>query len=233
MLNKIYFFLFLTFFIKVSAEPIAFFKTEKKWSVVNPKAYSKLVKIGFIKNERSSFNPSINLAIENTTASLEEYCQASKEAHELDPNTTYTIIDAISLKDGKASLCQINKKINSLSVKMLQLIFIKDTRVYVMTAASKKKDFLNHYQSFINMFSSLKISNDIFSIVENKTTRQNLKAKCDELIDDLKNTTKTRQKTKKLKIFEKYLGKKFDNLGKYFQILILQKILQETEGKEK
>ncbi|NGX64095.1 MAG: hypothetical protein KR126chlam6_01520 [Candidatus Anoxychlamydiales bacterium] len=221
------FFLFSTLFLQAN-EKIPFFIPPDKWTVSNPKTYSKHIKVAFTKKEKSPMRASLNLAMQKTDLSLDAYILQAKKLHEKDTNTKYTIIGTIDIKDGKANLSEIDKKIHSQNYKMLQMIFVKDKTAYVMTAASKKNNFLENSQNFIKAFKSFELIDDPFSLITDSEKAKNLKQK-------YRDTTEGREKLnekqikKNLLTFEKYLDKNFQNLGQYFIILLTQKAYKKIK----
>ncbi|MFA6118659.1 MAG: hypothetical protein WCT85_00035 [Parachlamydiales bacterium] len=212
-------FIFIQF--SYAEEKTAFFICPGSWQIVNPKEYGKYIKISFVKNQKTLIRPSINLAIEHTKLSLDEYTEAAKNNHIADLNTKFEILDKINLKQGLACICRIDKNSNSIDFDMLQMIFIKDSLAFIMTGACKKNEMIENYKSFMNIFLSFQIVDDIFSLIEDKTKKDELIQNFNDLIKSSKQLS-LREKQKNISSFEKYLDKKFPNLGKYFQILLLE-----------
>ena len=221
------FFLSSTLFLQAN-EKIPFFIPPSKWVISNPKTYSKHIQVAFTKKEKSPLRPSLNLAMQKTDLSLDEYIEQAKKIHEKDPNTKYTIIGTIDIKDGKANLSEIDKKIHSQNYKMLQMIFIKDKTAYVMTAASKKNDFLENSQNFIKTFKSFELIDDLFSLITDSEKTKDLRQKYRDTTHGKTNSSE-KQIKKNLLTFEKYLDKNFRNLGQYFIILLTQKAYKKIK----
>ena len=215
-------------FSSLIAETHPFFIAPKSWKVANPKTYTKYIQIAFSKNETSICRPSLNLSMQETDLTLDEYTKEAQNIHQKDPNTTYTILGNINIFQGKTNLSQIDQKIHSTNYQLLQMIFIKDNIAYIMTASSKKDDMLKNHQTFLDTFSSFKITHDLFSLVSDKSKQNILKQKYGHLITSSKNLS-DKQIKKNLSSFEKYLDNNFQNLGKYFQVLLLKKAYKEIK----
>ncbi|MBN2478855.1 MAG: hypothetical protein JXA94_01375 [Parachlamydiales bacterium] len=229
MIKKKLYLLFIFFALSIFPnEKTVFFKVKNEWELANPKAYTNLIKVGFIKKEKAKFKSSINLACEKTSASLKDYTKAAKEIHEEDINVTYDILDEIQIDKTIANLCQINKKVNGINLKMLQMIFVKDGYVYVMTAACEKTKFLNNFKNFMEIFLSFQLVDNLFDLIEDKDLKNDLLKNYSDTIYLSKNISK-KALEKNLTSFEKYLDKKFQNYGKYFQYLLLEKIIKEIK----
>lgn len=212
--------------IAYKAEP--FFICPKNWRAANPKTYTKYIKIAFTKNEKSICRPTLNLSMQKTNLTLDEYTKEAQKIHQKGPGTTYTILGKIDLPQGKAKLCQIDQNIHSTNFQMLQMIFIKNSKAYIMTASSKKGDMAKNFQTFLDTFSSFKIVDDLFSLVSDKNKQDLLTKKYNSLVASSKNLT-DKQTKKNLSSFEKYLDNNFQNLGKYFQVLLLKKAYKEIK----
>jgi hypothetical protein len=221
------FFLSLIFFSlqKIHAidnEKIAFFVSPKNWEIINPKTYPPFIEISLVKKEISTCRPTLNLATQKTNLSLEEYTNEAKKNHITEPNTVYKILEKINLPDGAANICLINKNTNSIDFEILQMIFVKNYHAYVLTGACRKEEMLENYKIFMNVFTSFRLIDDIFSLITDPKIK-------DELIYEVNKMTASCNKENKKNIasFEKYIDKKFAKLGKYFQILLIKKYLQK------
>lgn len=202
---------------------IPFFIPPEKWEIVNPKHYPPYVIISFIKKDLSTCRPTINLAVQKTSLTLDEYTNQAKKIHIKEPDTSFKILDRVDLSDAKAIICEIRKKIDSIDFNILQMICVKNDNAYVLTGACKKEEILNNYQMFTDVFNSFKIIDNLFSLVPEKDKQEELINIVKQTSDSLKHPNKKENK-KKLSSFEKYLEKKFANLGKYFQVLLIQRV---------
>jgi len=215
------FFLFQKVFA-LNSEKIAFFIPPDKWEIANPKLYPPYIEISFIKKSISTCRPTLNLAIQKTVLNLDEYTNEAKKTHTNEPQTICRILDKIKLPQGLVNICQINKTTNSVNFELLQMIFVKNNYAYVLTGACKKDEILKNYKIFMKVFRSFQLIDDLFSLVTHKQQKEELIQKFNKLSISLKTSNK-KQIKKNIAYFEKFLDKKFTNLGKYFYILLIKK----------
>lgn len=219
------FFIILIFlsnkFFAIDNENFAFFIPPENWEVVNPQSYPPLIKISFIKKQISTCRPTLNLAIQKTTLKLEEYSSEAKKTHMKEPNVNCKILDKIQLSQGLGNILKINKTTNGVDFEILQMIFVKDGFAYVLTTACKEEEMLNNYKNFMDVFSSFKIIDNLFSLISDKNKKEELLNEYNHICNLLR-ASNEKEKKKNLTLFEKYLDKKFANLGKYFQVLLIK-----------
>lgn len=230
MKNKIFIIFLFVVIQKVycaNNETAPFFIAPQKWQVVNPKHYPPYVKISFVKKEISVCRPTLNLAMQKTSLTLDEYAREAQKIHVKGRDATYKILQKIPLSQGPAVICKIDKKTNDADFEMLQMLFVKEDFAYVITGGCKKSEMLNYYRTFMDVFLSFQPMDDLFSLVSDKEKKEQLTLKFNDLRASLKDLNE-KQSKKKLALFEKYLDKKFANLGKYFQILLIKKV-RETK----
>ncbi len=232
-MKKIFFLILILFSIKIFAEEkTAFFIPPKNWVILNPKIYTKYIKVIFAKNEKTICRPTIILSMQETDLSLDDYTNKAKKEHEIDPNITYKILGPLDLLNGKAILSEVCKTVNTIDYKILQLILIKDCIAYVLTAASKKGDIVDNYKIFTDSFKTFELLDDLFSKVSIKSKKNLLASKYKSLIASSKKLDE-KQNTKNLVSFEKYLDKNYPNEGKYFTMLVVEKALKEIKDFKK
>ena len=232
-MKKIFFLILILFSIKIFAEEkTAFFIPPKNWVILNPKIYTKYIKVIFAKNEKTICRPTIILSMQETDLSLDDYTNKAKKEHEIDPNITYKILGPLDLLNGKAILSEVCKTVNTIDYKILQLILIKDCIAYVLTAASKKEDIVDNYKIFTDSFKTFELLDDLFSKVSIKTKKNLLESKYKSLIASSKKLDE-KQNTKNLVSFEKYLDKNYQNEGKYFTMLVVEKAFKEIKDFKK
>ncbi len=233
------FFLILTFssLNLLSDEKIPFFTPPKEWVIANPKTYTKYIKVAFTKNEKTICRPTINLSVQETDMDLDEYTNEAKKAHEIDPNITYKILGTIDLlnENLKASLSEVTKTAYSIDYKILQMIFVKYQTAYILTAACKKQDIINYYPTFIESFKTFELIDDLFSKVNTNSKKFNKNILLEKYYDLLASSRglNDKQNKKNLVSFEKYLDKNYQNEGKYFSMLVIEKALKEIKDLKK
>ncbi|NGX34472.1 MAG: hypothetical protein K1060chlam1_00825 [Candidatus Anoxychlamydiales bacterium] len=232
-MRRLFFVIFTLISINLIAEEkTAFFIPPKDWVIINPKTYTPYMKAAFTKNEKAICRPTMNFSIQETDFTLDEYTNEAKRAHEIDPNITYTILGNIDFKESKATLSEVSKTANSIDYKILQLILVKEKNAYILTAACKKEDRIDYYPIFINSFKSFELTDDLFSKISSASKKNTLLQKYNSLITNLKKSN-DKQITKNLVSFEKYLDKNYQNEGKYFSMLVIEKALKEIKDLKK
>ncbi len=222
-MKKLFFILF-AFNTFLFADNIPYFKEPQSWQIVDPKAYPKHVQIGFVKKTKTSFNPSVNLAKEEISCTKNEYLRAAQRVH-TNSITYCQSFGTLNTNIGPADIFEITKQTKFGSLKMLQMILFHENSVYVMTGSCKKEDFLQYLSIFKDCFASFDITNDIFSLLQNKDEKAKI---INNYQDFLKKLKTAKNKEKELKNFEKNIQKKFKNISKHFQILLLKKAIENN-----
>lgn len=243
---KIFFYIltvaFLPAFAKPSVSSIAqavetvpsaqcYFIPPKKWEISDPRTLSPKVKIAFLKKSVSGFCPSINLAVEETGASLNEYLKAIKAIHEQDRSNQWRALGKVRTGAGLAQLTEIDSTSEWGPVRLLQLILIKEGHAYVMTAAALKEEISKYYKDFQSAFRSFTLSNDLISNIPQTDRRQALKQRQTDLIAASEKFFQTQKKNPmedaKFKEelwfpFQKSVLEEFEDMGAFWQILVLR-----------
>ncbi len=232
MKTIIFFLLFFSFSHLFSLEKYCIFTPPSNWTSVLPEKHSEYVKIGFLKKSKKTFKPSINLAVEKTETTLEEYIKAVKEIHQSQSNSIIKDLGFIKTKSEKAYLLEIRTKTSFEDIIMLQLITATDGHVFVLTGASSKDEYLTVYQEFLEAFNSLNISNNIFSLIENEKIQRTLQEKYDLCLKSSINGSKKIEK-EEIKKLHKFIEKNLPGINPYFQIELFQKLSTDIKEKAK
>jgi hypothetical protein len=164
---KYFIFLFLVFNI-FAAEKYAYFSEPKGYEIVNPKAYTNCIKIGFIKKSLNTFSDSINLATQKTSLNIKEYIKEVEKTINEDNNSKWEKIGFIKTDNLNVYLAKIEKNTKFGKVKMLQMYYIENEKAYVLTLASLKEKFLENLKEFNQVIDSFKLSDNIFSFANEK-----------------------------------------------------------------
>ncbi len=172
-----------------------YFVPPENWEIADPKTLSPKVQIAFLTKSVKGFCPSINLAIEETDASLNDYLKAVKAIHEQDRNNQWRSLGKVRTAAGLGQLTEVDTKTEWGAVRILQLILIKDKHAYVLTAAALKEEMSNYYKEIQSAFRSFTISNDLFENVPQLDRRETLKQNQSALLPQLKKICVPRRKT--------------------------------------
>ncbi len=217
-----------------------FFIPPKEWDIVPPEHLSSKVVIGFVgKASKSGFRPSINLAIEPVRVTLSEYIKVLKNLYEVDRENRWRALGSVKTRSGKGRLTEIDTKTELGPVRILQMIFIKDSHAYILTAAAHKESFATLYKEFLASFRSLTVTENLevaISELEKKNLLQKRKEEllhtCEEVILS-KNMSPTEAfndpsfQEMQWKPFEQLIVNEYGDLGPYWQILVLRDMQKE------
>lgn len=210
-----------------------FFLPPKGWEIADPNALSQHVKIAFLKKGNKGFCPSINLAIEETQASLNEYLKAVKAIHERDRRNEWRSLGKVRTQAGLAQLTEIDSVTEFGPIRMLQLIFLKQGYAYVLTTAALKEEFSEHYKDFQSTFRSLTLTTDLAESIPQLERRETLKKEQFKLLSVWENISDTQEnplsfqenttfQTSHWQPFQQLIIDHFQDMGPYWQALILR-----------
>lgn len=200
-----------------------YFVPPENWEIADPKTLSPSVKIAFLKNSPKGFSPSINLAVEETDVSLNDYLKAVKAIHEQDRNNQWRSLGKVHTAAGLGQLTEVDSKTEWGAVRILQLILVKDKHAYVLTAAALRGEMPNYYQEIQSAFRSFTISNDLLENIPQLDRRETLKQKQNALLEEyLRSSQKNLFEEKHWLVFQKTVLDNFKDMGAFWQILILR-----------
>lgn len=163
-------FIFLSIFAFANAKHCTFIPPSG-WEIAQLKNPSSHVKIGFIGKGTGEFRPSVNLATEDVDVSLKEYVKAVKELQQTDPTTKWRDLGKISMQSGVGRLTEMSNPSPWGELKVLQAFFVADEKAYILTAAVLKADFPKFQSELLKTFQSLRLSEEIWTPIENSEKR--------------------------------------------------------------
>jgi hypothetical protein len=167
----------------VAENSYCFFHPPSGWEITDPSTLSPRVKIRFVKPKSKGFCPSINLTVESTSVSLSEYLKAVKTIHEQDKGNQWRQLGKVHTTAGVAQLTQIDTSSEWGTIRMLQLILIKEGSAYLLTAAALKEEFSKFYQEIQTSFRSLNLTNDLFQPIAQLEKKELLLEKKQKLLE--------------------------------------------------
>jgi len=217
---------------ELTSEPsplVCFFTPPPEWEIAFPNSLAPHVKIIFTKPKTLGFHPSINLSIEPTSASLEEYLKVIKEIHEQDRDKEWGLLGKMQTQAGLAQLTQINTTSEFGAVRILQLILIKQGNAYILTAAALKKEFSLYYSLFHKALRSLTLSTDLIEALPLLEKRDQLRLSKETL---LKAPEEISEKTPRFHSFAKEVHAYAQDLGAYWEYLLLQQTQEALLAKK-
>ena len=187
------------------------------WMPAAKETLSPLVKVGFLEPKTFGFRASLNLAEEEIDCNLQEYLDAVKNIHVNDHHNTWSNLGHFPTKAGPAVLTQIDSGSSWGAIRVLQLILVRDTKAYVLTAAASKKQFSKYLSVFKAAFSSITLSDDLFSAVADAKKREKIK--------DLQSAYFNGEEAG-WENFQNEILHDFKELGAYWQALVINEALQ-------
>ncbi len=208
--------IFLPFFA-FAKDPFYSFVLPKKWEIVSTKDFASSIKIGCVAKSKNNLKPSLNLAIEKTKVSFEDYIKAVKDRHISKRKNTYTSLGYLDIAKNKAHLSQIDTKTKCGDMRILQCLLLKDNIAYIMTGVCEKGDFLDIYDQFINAFESFEIAQSPFETLSNLSKENQLKEQISLVKtawQELKNKS-TNHEIDQLFLDKKFQKKNWKNLEKF------------------
>ncbi|MBS0627834.1 MAG: hypothetical protein JSS09_06445 [Verrucomicrobia bacterium] len=151
------FFSFFFFLTPLFGEEKSFlnptFLPPKGWHKI-PSKSSSHVKMSFFTKAKKEFCPSINLAEETVSLSIEEYIKAVQKIYESDPENRFRRLGTLKTKAGIASLISLDMENSIGKIRVLQSILIKEKTAYILTGAVLQEDFGLYQKDLIDSFRS-------------------------------------------------------------------------------
>lgn len=133
-------------------------KVPADWERIDdPSQLPEKVKLLYIGKGKGQFTPSINIACEVTSLSLDEYVETAKKYHEGLGETLCNKMGGVETKAGEAQLLQIAKRTAWGDLRFLQASIICNGTAYVITATATQEEFASLYTHFYQAILSFEI----------------------------------------------------------------------------
>lgn len=207
-------------------DPQCFFVVPSGWNFSAPDPSSSHVKVAFIKKGSKGFSPSINLAIEETSASPSDYLKAVRSLHEQNRDYHWRALGKVRTSAGLGQLTEIDAPSPFGPVRMLQLIVMKEGKAYVLTAAALKEEIQQHYKDFQSAFRSFTLTSDLFSAIPQLERREALKEKQNQLLDSAQESDASFHENHWIP-FQNFIANHFEDMGLFWQALCLKNIQEK------
>jgi hypothetical protein len=133
------------------------FTPPSEWRSADPAILPKHVKIMVVGQGSHEMPPSINLGYEEFSGSLKDYLKIVKEFNK-SQGDPWTDLGTIETKSGPASLSQVDMASEWGTIRQMHVILLKDSVIYILTAAALKEEFPKFYPAFFESLKSLQIS---------------------------------------------------------------------------
>lgn len=197
--------------------------------MIDAKALSPKVVVGFVKKSKAGFCPSMNLSIEQVDLPLHKYIQEVKKLHEKDRTTRWRDLGSIKTESGLGRLTEIDSKSKWGDVRMLQMILVKEGKAYILTTAAPKEDFATFYPEIKKSISSFVLASDLLSLITDEEKKHSLLQKIADIKKSYHELSLNRKKQapsfeKKWKELEGCLKEEYQDLGNFWQLQVLQSI---------
>jgi len=213
--------LFVYPFVLFSEIPL--FLPPKDWKESPLPEHLPRIKIGFLAKTQLSLSPSINLAEEKTSLSIQSYLKQLQEIYTQNPMNRWQKMGTIQTKAGTAYITLLDTSTSAGTARILQSIFIKHDTVYILTGAVAQKDFGQYQDIFLESFRSFSLVESLEDVIECPKKKAQLQQKTHQY---------RASPTKKMeKALLAYLRSSFSEQGSYWQLLILKQAMrgQNTE----
>ena len=201
----------------LQAKEIAYFNPPSTWKIIQ-QSPSSAVKISFVGKAKKVCQPVINFATEEVDISLKKYLVIVQKNCEADPNKNWRDLGKFLTAAGEGRLTEILDKSGGKALRQLQLIFLKDTTIYVVTASCSQEEFPKLYPEFYTSFKSFNIAYDLVDAVKEKNAQEKLKTLCAQILKEREFQKNTWDP------FEKTILNNYADMGNYWKLLLLQDI---------
>lgn len=112
------------------------------WECINdPKQLPAKVKVVYVGSGKWQLTPSINLAVEESSRTIDEYLEEAKAYHEKSAATKVTKLGIVKTKAGEAKVLQIDRATNWGNVRFIQATLMVNKNAYVITATCLQEEF--------------------------------------------------------------------------------------------
>lgn len=163
-----------------------YFLPPKGWEYIDPKVLPPLVKVMIRGKGVGELPPSINLAVEKTDSTIEEYLNAIKTMNQLDRCTRWSRLGTMPSQAGELYLTQLDTQSKWGEVRMIQAITIQDGVVYVLTATALRTEFSKYCSDFFKAIQSFAINKNASEMIVDPQKQQLLKTGLKQLQESWK-----------------------------------------------
>ncbi len=153
---------------------VLYFTPPEGWQPARSQGASPYIQIAFVGRGDAQFNPSLNLAIEETNASLKQYVKAVKAIHLSQPETKWLDLGPFQMRAGSGHLIQLEMPSVLGPQSVLQAILVREGRAYILTGACLKAELPQFRSSLIEAFHSFVEIPSLFSPVEDPRQKEQL-----------------------------------------------------------
>lgn len=201
---------------------VCYFTPPPGWECAQPKNMSPHVQVGFVGKGSTDFSPSINLAFEEVDVSLKEYVKAVKQVHLSQGETSWRDLGKFKMAAGEGRLTEITTSSPWGEIKMLQAIFIKDSKASILTAAVLKKEYANFQQPILQAMQSLSVAQDLLAPLPREEQKKKLNNFFSSISEKPEDAELENWKKNQWADFQKIVLNDCPEMGGHWQFLILK-----------
>ena len=210
-----------------------YFVPPEGWLPARPQSVSTCVQIGFIGQGKTQFHPSLNLAIEETQASLKEYVRAVKAIHLAQVGTKWLDLGAFQMRAGAGRLIQLEISSPLGPQCVMQALFVQGGRAYILTGACLKEELLTFRSTFIDSFCSFTEIPDLLAPVDDLVHKEILQRCLGSLGRFPLEGDRTALQEEQWQELQALVAKVGVSLGGYWQFLVLQEGYQKIHAHDR
>ena len=220
-------------FSNLEASPFYYFIPPKEYHVADPSIIKGSIKMAFVSPKKKSFTPSINIALEKVSVSLEKYIFEVKKMYKKDRTINWSFLGHIKNNAGTAHVSKLTAKLPWGTAHILQAVTIVDGTAYIITGASDKKDLLDFQESFFEVAKTFTVVNSPYEKITDKVLKEDLIQRVDFLKTFIAKQNESVTFTSEVfqkgpwKEFDPFLTKSFKKEGLFFQMQLVKFIENE------
>lgn len=227
-------------------EDIVLFTPPPGWHLADTSSLNlPHVKVMVMGKSPSHLPPSMNLSVEPSyKGSLKQYLRTVKNMNAA-KGDEWKDLGTIRTEAGNASLSQVDTKTQWGTMRLMQVILMKNQNIYILTASALKDEFSLFYKDFFAAMRSLRVAKDAFEAVIDQDQRKQLKAAADKIqsqwqmllaqkqqenpsltLEEMKQSVFHSEQFQNTvwKPFTEMIDQKYNNQGPEWQSLVIQKM---------
>jgi hypothetical protein len=135
----------------------AIFTPPSGWKLADPKALPEYIKVMVVGSGKNEFPPSMNLAFDPFSGSLQEYMKIVKAIND-SQKAIWKDLGPFQVGKHDGRLIQVDSRTKWGEERQLQLIVVFDGAAYILTASALKEEFPQFYPEFFKAMKSFTIS---------------------------------------------------------------------------
>lgn len=209
-------------FLSYGTAELPLFTPPASWNYVHPSKSSEYVLVSFKGKGLGPVHPTINLATEETEASLKDYVKAVKAIHLKTPGTKWRDLGPFHMKAGQGELTEISSKTPVGEVKVLQAIFTQNKTAYILTCSLLKKEFLELQKEVLTSFQSFSLEENLYTALSTEEKRTALHEIFTLLETPISEQASSKHKKNQSEFLQNQIQEKFPEMGGYWQVLAMK-----------